>query len=68
MMDFLYFPQDKTEYIPSFIILFVFLIGAFLTFRAFIRSSKKEEQRTNDRFGLHDGKGHTASKESQKEK
>ncbi|PGL72274.1 hypothetical protein [Bacillus sp. AFS055030] len=48
MMEFLYFPEDKTEYIPAVISLIIFMIGAFLTFYLIKRVSKKEEKRITD--------------------
>lgn len=45
MMEFLYFPEDKTEYIPAVISLIIFMIGAFVTFNLFKRASLKEEKR-----------------------
>ncbi|MCP3740644.1 hypothetical protein [Rossellomorea sp. BNER] len=43
---FLYFPEDKTEYIPAFISFIIFAVAAVLTFRLIIRASKKEELKT----------------------
>ena len=45
---FLYFPEDKTEYIPAAITCFVFLIGAILTMRFIIKISKKEAQKAKE--------------------
>jgi len=45
---FLYFPEDKTEYIPAAITSFVFLIGAILTMRFIIKISKKEAQKAKE--------------------
>lgn len=42
---FLYFPEDKSEYIPAVITSAIFLIGACLTMWFFIKHSKKEEQK-----------------------
>lgn len=44
MMEFLYFPEDKTEYIPAFIMLVIFMIGATLAMLYFYKKSKKEEK------------------------
>ncbi|MDI5789823.1 hypothetical protein PO124_19865 [Bacillus licheniformis] len=38
----LYFPEDKREYIPSFITLAVFFIIAIAVFRLIIKHSKKK--------------------------
>lgn len=45
---FLYFPEDKTEYIPAAITSFVFLLGAILTMRFIIKVSKKEAQKAKE--------------------
>lgn len=45
---FLYFPEDKTEYIPAAITSFIFLIGAILTMRYIIKISKKEAQKAKE--------------------
>ncbi|MDG4658274.1 hypothetical protein P6P90_15695 [Ectobacillus antri] len=44
-MPFLYFPEDKTEYIPAFIICIIFLIGAILTWRLFQKISKRDAEK-----------------------
>ncbi|MFN2744056.1 hypothetical protein ACINLE_00440 [Bacillus sp. z60-18] len=41
----LYFPEDKREYIPSFITLAIFFIIALFVFRLIIRHSKKEAEK-----------------------
>ena len=43
---FLYFPEDKSEYIPAGITAAVFLIAAVLTMKLIIKHSKKEELKT----------------------
>ncbi|WP_421381041.1 hypothetical protein ACOJQI_19100 [Bacillus salacetis] len=43
---FLYFPEDKTEYIPAAFWMILFGTAAVLTFRWFIKISKKEEEKT----------------------
>ncbi|MBT2694927.1 hypothetical protein [Bacillus sp. ISL-55] len=45
---FLYFPEDKTEYIPAAITSLVFLIGAVLTMRYIIKVSKREAQKAKE--------------------
>lgn len=42
---FLYFPEDKTEYIPAAITCIIFLIGALLTMRVIIKVSKREAEK-----------------------
>ena len=44
MMEFLYFPEDKSEYIPAFIMLVIFMIGAIAAMMFFYKKSKKEQQ------------------------
>ena len=43
-MEFLYFPEDKSEYIPAFISLVIFMIGALAAMYFFYKKSKKEER------------------------
>lgn len=45
---FLYFPEDKSEYIPASISFLIFLIAAVLTFRLIKKVSKREEAKTKD--------------------
>lgn len=47
-MLYLYFPEDKSEYIPAAISFVVFMIACVLTFRWIIKHSKKEEQKTKE--------------------
>ncbi len=42
---FLYFPEDKSEYIPAAISFSIFLIGALITMRLIINHSKKEAEK-----------------------
>lgn len=42
---FLYFPEDKSEYIPAAISFIIFLIGAIFTMRLIIRVSKREAEK-----------------------
>lgn len=49
-MDFLYFPDDKTEYIPSIIILIIFSIGAVLTMYIIMKVSKKEQKKSDEKY------------------
>ncbi|MGG3468102.1 hypothetical protein ABES02_11550 [Neobacillus pocheonensis] len=48
MSLFLYFPEDKSEYIPAAITFFIFFIGALVTMRLIIVHSKREAQKTKD--------------------
>ncbi|MEC2078580.1 hypothetical protein ABET51_12650 [Metabacillus fastidiosus] len=45
---FLYFPQDKSEYIPAGIMMLICGIAAYVTFRLIIRFSKKEQQKADE--------------------
>ncbi|WP_373893157.1 hypothetical protein ACUL41_06770 [Virgibacillus natechei] len=51
-MDFLYFPDDKTEYIPSVIILVIFVALAFGAMYLVYKKSKKEERKFNEKYGI----------------
>ncbi|PLR92655.1 hypothetical protein [Bacillus sp. T33-2] len=42
---FLYFPEDKSEYVPAAITCLIFLIGAVVTMRLIMRVSKKEAEK-----------------------
>ncbi|QPA30519.1 hypothetical protein [Thermaerobacillus caldiproteolyticus] len=42
---FLYFPEDKREYIPAAITCTIFLIAAILTMRLIIKVSKYQEEK-----------------------
>lgn len=41
---FLYFPEDKSEYIPAAFTMLLFGVAAVVTMRLIIRVSKKEAQ------------------------
>jgi len=53
-MEFLYFPEDKTEYIPAFITLVIFMIGAIATMYFFYKKSKKEEKMIDKKYSLNE--------------
>ncbi len=40
---FLYFPEDKSEYLPAGITMFIFFLGAIAAFMLIKKVSKKEE-------------------------
>jgi len=42
---FLYFPEDKREYIPAAITCTLFLIAAILTMRLIMKISKRQEEK-----------------------
>lgn len=51
-MDFLYFPQDKSEYLPAFITLTIFVIGAIVAVYLFYKYSKKEEREFEEKYNI----------------
>ncbi|MGM8365170.1 hypothetical protein ACLIBG_06765 [Virgibacillus sp. W0181] len=50
MMEFLYFPEDKSDYIPAFIMLVIFMIGAIAAMYLVYKKSKKEEQLFDEKY------------------
>lgn len=50
MMEFLYFPEDKSEYIPAFITLVIFMVGAVATMYFVYKKSKKDEKKFDESF------------------
>ncbi|WP_028401387.1 hypothetical protein [Ectobacillus panaciterrae] len=44
----LYFPEDKTEYIPAAISCILFITGAFFTWRIFVKASKREMKKFDE--------------------
>lgn len=49
-MEFLYFPEDKMEYIPSVISLLIFMTLAAFAMYWFIKKSKREEKEFNKKY------------------
>ena len=47
-MDFLYFPEDKSEYIPGIISVIVIFILSMLIIWLLVRASKKQVQNMED--------------------
>ncbi|TXC91389.1 hypothetical protein FS935_10200 [Metabacillus litoralis] len=45
---FLYFPEDKSEYLPAAITMGVFTILAIFAFRYIVKLSKKEQGQVDD--------------------
>ncbi|MGD7046280.1 hypothetical protein [Jeotgalibacillus proteolyticus] len=45
---FLYFPEDKSEYIPAAFWMLLFLVLTILTFRWIVRISKRQEEKTRE--------------------
>lgn len=52
-MYFLYFPEDKAEYIPASISLAIFMILAVITLYLFYKKSKKDEKYFDEKYELH---------------
>ncbi|GAB3803509.1 hypothetical protein [Virgibacillus kimchii] len=50
MMPFLYFPEDKSEYLPAIIVLIIFTILAGVAMYLVIKKSKKDEQKFKEQF------------------
>ncbi|WP_237566120.1 hypothetical protein [Oceanobacillus massiliensis] len=50
MMPFLYFPEDKSEYIPAVITLAIFMILAVMALYFMIKKSRKDEQDFNQQY------------------
>ncbi|KJL05333.1 MULTISPECIES: hypothetical protein [Priestia] len=48
LMFLLYFPEDKTEYIPAFATMTIFVLAAVAVWRFIIKVSKKEEEKTKE--------------------
>ncbi|MBX9968728.1 hypothetical protein ACFW1J_22765 [Priestia aryabhattai] len=48
LMFLLYFPEDKTEYIPAFATMAIFILAAVAVWRFIIKVSKKEEEKTKE--------------------
>lgn len=49
-MEFLYFPEDKSEYIPSLLMLTIFVIGAIVAVYIFYKKSKKEDAQPHKEY------------------
>ncbi|MUK90028.1 hypothetical protein GMD78_16780 [Ornithinibacillus sp. L9] len=50
MMEFLYFPEDKSEYIPAIITLVIFMIGAVFAMYFLYKKSKNEEKKIDEEY------------------
>jgi putative Mn2+ efflux pump MntP len=56
-MFYLYFPEDKSEYIPAFISFLLFMIICILTYRFFVKLSRREENKAKElekKLKIHD--------------
>lgn len=49
-MMFLYFPENKMEYIPAFIALVIFMIAAVATMYMIYKKSQKDARKTDEKF------------------
>ncbi|ETI68717.1 hypothetical protein [Neobacillus vireti] len=45
---FLYFPEDKSEYIPALISFSIFMIAAVFTMRFIVKYSKREAEKAKE--------------------
>lgn len=45
MFDYMYFPDNKLEYIPSFIMVLIIVLITILTIKQIMKFSKKEEEK-----------------------
>ncbi|ARJ38206.1 hypothetical protein CSV71_13305 [Sporosarcina sp. P21c] len=48
LMPFLYFPEDKSEYIPAAISFVIFMTLMLFVFRWVIKKSKRQEEETRE--------------------
>lgn len=48
MMEFLYFPEDRTEYLPAAIILILVIFATFIVFYLIRKQSMKQEQKLKE--------------------
>jgi hypothetical protein len=48
LADFLYFPKDKSEYIPALISFSIFLIGAIFAMRYIVVISRREAKKAKE--------------------
>lgn len=49
-MPFLYFPEDKSEYLPATIVLLIFMSLAVVALYFFIKKSKKDERNFEEKY------------------
>ncbi|PIC95302.1 hypothetical protein CSV69_12520 [Sporosarcina sp. P26b] len=48
LMPFLYFPEDKSEYIPAAISFVIFMTLMLFVFRWILKKSKRQEEETKE--------------------
>jgi hypothetical protein len=46
----LYFPEDKTEYIPAVLTFLLFVVGAFFTYRYIVKISQNEQRKVEELY------------------
>lgn len=51
-MEFLYFPEDKAEYIPAFFTIVLVMVLALATMYLFYKKSKKDEKLIDEQFEM----------------
>lgn len=49
-MEFLYFPEDKADYIPGIISLVIFICGAVIAMYIIMKKSKKDEEKFEEKY------------------
>src|SRR5699024_919952 len=58
-MEFLYFPDDKSEYIPGIIILLLFVIAAIVIIYFILKISRKEDKKVDGKYIINRNKHKT---------
>jgi uncharacterized membrane protein affecting hemolysin expression len=64
-MEFLYFPEDKTEYIPAVIMLVIFMIGAAIAMYLIYKKSKRDEARFEETYQINKTENKSAGHKKQ---
>lgn len=49
-MEFLYFPEDRADYIPGIISLVIFMVGAVIATYFIIKKSKRDEEKFEEEY------------------
>ncbi|RPF50297.1 hypothetical protein [Aquisalibacillus elongatus] len=50
MMEFLYFPENKVEYIPALITLVLFIAFAVIVMKAIMRKAQREREQFESKY------------------
>ncbi|MGP4072989.1 hypothetical protein ACTWQB_10605 [Piscibacillus sp. B03] len=50
MMEFLYFPEDKSAYIPAILTLLIFITVAVLVMRMIIKKAKRDQEKFESQY------------------